>query len=226
LELTFSIVLPIFKQIKHLPVIYENYTRKLSELDESWEIIFVVNGPDDGSYALAEKYADENSNIKTIISEKSGWGRAVKLGIEKAEGKLICYTNSARTDIDELIMILNYALVNKQNVIKANRIIRESIIRRVGSVIFNFENRKLFNTPIWDVNGTPKVFPCNVIKDSEIISYGDLIDAELIAKCFKNKTPVIEIPIFSASRISGKSTTDFLSAFKMYFGLFKLKKKI
>ena len=209
-----------------MPVIYKEYTQKLNELNESWELIFVVNGADDGSYSMAEKYANENAEIKTIISKESGWGKAVKIGIKNAEGRLICYTNSARTNVDELIMILNYALVNKNNVIKANRIIRESLIRRIGSVIFNFENRTVFNTPIWDVNGTPKVFPSQILKENEIFSEGDLIDAELIARCFKNNIPVIEIPIFSTSRISGKSTTSFTSAFKMYFGLFKLKKVI
>ncbi|MFC2111327.1 glycosyltransferase family 2 protein [Bacteroidota bacterium] len=226
MELTFSIILPIYQQKAHLPVIIKEYTQKLTELNQTWELIFVVNGPDDGSYALAEKYAYENENIKTIISKESGWGKAVKIGINNADGKLICYTNSARTSVDELIMILNYALVNKNNVIKANRIIRESLIRRIGSVIYNFENRTVFNTPIWDVNGTPKVFPNQILKDNKIHSEGDLLDAELIARCFKNNVPVIEIPVFSTSRISGKSTTSFTSAFKMYFGLFKLKKKI
>ncbi|MCF8299166.1 MAG: glycosyltransferase [Saprospiraceae bacterium] len=226
MELTFSIILPLYRQIAHLPVIFKEYTEKLTSLNETWELIFVVNGPDDGSYDLAKKYADENKNIKTIISKEPGWGKAVKIGIQNAEGRLICYTNSARTNVDELLMILNYALVNNNNVVKANRIIRESLIRRIGSVIFNFENRTVFNTPIWDVNGTPKVFPEQILKEHEIYSEGDLIDAELIARCIKNHIPVIEIPIFSTDRISGKSTTSFKSAFKMYFGIFKLKKKI
>lgn len=226
MELTFSIILPIYRQKAHLPFIYKEYTQKLADLNESWELILVVNGHDDGSYTLARKYADENANVKTIISKDSGWGKAVKIGIQNADGRLICYTNSARTNVEELIMILNYALVNKNNVVKANRIIRESLIRRIGSVIFNFENRTVFNTPIWDVNGTPKVFPAQILKEKEIYSDGDLIDAELIARCIKNNVPVIEIPIFSTARISGKSTTSFISAFKMYFGIFKLKKRI
>jgi len=60
----------------------------------------------------------------------------------------------------------------------------------------------------------------------EILCDNDLIDAELMAKCRKNNITIIEIPVYSTDRISGKSTTNLKSAFNMYFGLVKLKRRL
>lgn len=222
----FSIILPLYKQEDHLLHLISKYCNKLNEIGFTYELILVINGKFDRSYEIALEASETNTNIKVYQLLQTGWGRAVKFGIQKAEGNLICYTNSARTNIDELISILMYAQVNTNNIIKANRIIRESFFRRLGSVLYNFENRAFFKTPVWDVNGTPKVFPASVIKNIEIISDNDLIDAELIARCFAQKISIIEIPILSTERIAGKSTTNVKSALKMYFGLIGLKRKL
>jgi hypothetical protein len=77
-----------------------------------------------------------------------------------------------------------------------------------------------------DVNATPKVFPARIIKSMNILSDNDLIDAEILARCFKQKIPIIEVPIYFNERISGRSSTNISSALRMYWGLFKLRKKI
>jgi len=222
----FSIILPIYKQVNQLRHLFEIYKKHLEKTAYSFTLHFIINGPDDGSYDLAVDLCNSETNFKAYKINEAGWGNAVKYGIEISDAKYICYTNSARTKIEDLIMILDYAVVNENNIVKANRIIRESFFRKLGSVIYNFENRKFFKTPIWDVNGTPKVFPANLLNSIQIWSDGDLIDAELIAKAFKKNHPIIEIPILSTERISGKSTTNLKSAFNMYFGLIKLKNKI
>ena len=219
----FSIILPLYKQENQIQKIVDDYSLHLKETNYSYELILVINGLFDKSFELANALIEKNPNLRVFQLEKTGWGLAVNFGISQAEGELICYTNSARTKIQELIMILHYAKVNTNNVVKANRIIRETFLRRFGSVIYNFENRAFFRTPIWDVNGTPKVFPAKHIKEMNIVSNNDLIDAEIIARCFKKNFPIIEIPILSTERISGKSTTNIRSALKMYFGLFKLR---
>ena len=225
-QVTFSIILPAYKQEKHVQMLYDTYVNALSKFDDTWELIFVVNGPRDNSYELLQKIICNNPNVKAYRIDQGGWGRAVKYGISVATGKFICYTNSARTQIEDLILLLKYAQVNDKAVVKATRIVRETFIRKMGSVLYNFENRFLFKTPIWDVNGTPKIIPRQILEKYTILSDGDLIDAELMARCFKEKTPIIEIPVVITKRISGKSTTGLGSAFKMYTGLLKLKRTL
>lgn len=222
---TFSVILPLYKQVSHVDLLYKTYVDHLNGLEESWELLFIVNGVDDGAVRKLQNINNRH-NVKVLWLEKGGWGRAVKYGMSQAEGKFLCYTNSARTEIEDLIMILKYAKVNDDNVVKATRIIREKIIRKVGSTLYNLECRLLYKVPIWDVNGTPKVIPKRIYNDLNITSDDDLIDAEIIIKCSKKKVRIIEIPVISTARISGSSTTNFGSAYRMYKGLFRFKENI
>lgn len=225
MEPTFSIILPFYKQVNHAQRIYDSYCEHLDRFKQSWELIFVINGPDDGT---REKLLSVNKrdNVRIEVLGKGGWGRAVKHGLAVAKGKYLCYTNTARTDINDLILILKYALVNDDNVVKATRIIREKFSRKIGSTLYNLECRLLFRVPIWDVNGTPKVLPRKVYEKLNITSEDDLIDAEIMALCVKHRVRIIEIPVIATKRLSGKSTTNYMSALKMYKGLFRLKRII
>lgn len=225
MEPTFSIILPLYKQINHAQRIYDTYCEHLDRFRHSWELIFVINGPDDGTKEKLEA-SNKRSNIRIEVLKKGGWGLAVKHGLAVSHGKYLCYTNTARTDINDLILILKYALVNDDNVVKATRIIREKISRKIGSTLYNLECRLLFKVPVWDVNGTPKVLPRRVYQKLRITSEDDLIDAEIMALCVKHRVRIIEIPVIATKRLSGKSTTNYLSAFKMYCGLLKLKRKL
>ena len=221
-----SIVLPIYNQSNQLEFIFEQYA-KLDQLGVSWEVLFIVNGSKDDSFSKASQLARQNSNFKVFNLEQGGWGRAVKFGIEQAIGDMICYTNSARTSVDDLILIIKYGLANDTVVLKTTRVIRESFVRKIGSILYNYENRTLLGTPIWDVNGTPKVFSASLIKSIPLKSDGDLIDAEVMAQVYRKGVQIVEILIISTSRIGGgKSTTSFKSAWKMYTGLLNLRKLI
>jgi glycosyltransferase involved in cell wall biosynthesis len=221
---TFSIILPLYKQVNHAQHLYDTYTASLDTLNDTWELLFIVNGVNDGAVDKLNS-VNKRDNVKVLYLEKGGWGRAVKFGLAQGTGKYLCYTNSARTEIKDLLMILNYAKVNNDNVVKATRIIREKLTRKVGSTLYNFECRLLYKVPVWDVNGTPKVLPLKVYKQLNITSEDDLIDAEIIIQCAQKQIPIIEIPVISTARISGSSTTNFRSAYKMYKGLLRFRKK-
>jgi hypothetical protein len=121
-------------------------------------------------------------------------------------------------------MIL-YASVHADSVVKANRKIRDSWVRRLGSLLYNLECRALFDLPYWDINGTPKVFPRGLKELTELRRDDDLIDLEFNAICRNQQYPVIEVPIFSARRHSGRSTTGMRSALRMYWGALKLRRQ-
>lgn len=221
-----SVILPIYNQSEQLDYLFKQYTTRLPDLNVSWELLFIVNGSTDDSYEKAKRLAAQNPNVIVHNLELGGWGRAVKFGLANAKGELVCYTNSARTTIDDLILILTYGLANDRTVIKTTRVIRESFTRKIGSILYNYENRILLGTPLWDVNGTPKVIPSKYLKDISLISDGDLIDAELMARIYRNQVQIVEILILSTKRIGGRSTTSFKSAWKMYKGLFELRNKL
>jgi glycosyltransferase involved in cell wall biosynthesis len=217
-----SIILPIYNQADHLTELIESYQQVFARIPNPIEYLLVVNGCRDNSLEVANALAAKYPSVRVLHSEKGGWGLAVRLGLQAAKGELVCYTNSARTTPQDLMLIVLYAVANSGNVIKANRKVRENWQRRLGSLLYNLECRALFDLPYWDVNGTPKIFPRSFAKLLALNQNDDIIDAEFNMICRRENYPMLEVPIFSTRRHSGKSTTNYNSAFKMYLGVYQL----
>jgi glycosyltransferase involved in cell wall biosynthesis len=213
-----SVVLPVHNQADHLQRIVQGYVEAFTSGGIRHELILVVNGCSDASPALAADLGRRHPSVRTITSEKSGWGHAVKLGIAAARGDLVAYTNSARTSADDLVRAVSLAVNNPGVVVKASRRIRESAVRRTGSVIYNFECRMLFDLACWDVNGTPKVFPRTCTRLLSLTREDDLIDLEFNVVARDERYPLIEMPIVATARHGGRSTTSVRGAVRLYWG--------
>jgi glycosyltransferase involved in cell wall biosynthesis len=223
----FSIVLPVHNQSDHVVGILEEYCGHLDYIDINYELIVVTNNCSDESPKNVEAFAGKNPRVRHIdLPKEKGWGRAVREGIAASTGEFICFTNSARTSAKDLGLLLLYARNYGLVVLKANRKIRESFLRRAGSLLYNLECRALFDMSCWDVNGTPKVFPRKFEQLLDLKENGDLIDAEFDALCFRNGYPLLEVPIFSSRRHGGRSTTNVKSALGMYLGVFALRRRL
>lgn len=225
-EPAFSIVLPVYDQADHLDEIVTGYGRALDAAGIDHELLLVVNGSRDGSARIAHELAERCARVRAFEEERGGWGRAVKRGLREARGATVCYTNSARTTDRDLVLMLLYARAFPETVVKANRKIRESALRRLGSLLYNIECRALFDLSCWDVNGTPKVFPRSFGALLLLERDDDLIDAEFTAVCRAREYPMIEVPIFSSRRHGGASTTNLRSALTMYAGALRLARRM
>jgi glycosyltransferase involved in cell wall biosynthesis len=217
-----SIILPVYNQQDHIEDIVAEYVEALKKLPSSYELLLVTNACQDRSPEICRQLAARSEHIRHVDTAEGGWGRAVKLGLSQAHGDSLCYTNSARTSPEILMLILVYAHVHPEVVIKANRKIRDNWRRRLGSLLFNLECRAFFDLPIWDVNGTPKIFPRSFSKLLLLERDDDLIDAEVNAVCRREGYPVLEVPVLSTRRHGGRSTTNYNSAVKMYWGAYQL----
>ena len=214
-----SVVLPVHNQAGHIEAVLQEHVTALSRLDLPFELLVIVNGHRrDQSLEICERFALANPAVRTFYVEKGGWGSAVRAGLSRASGDILCYTNSARTTGKDLLLMLLYGSIHPESVIKANRKIRDSLRRRLGSLLYNLECRALFDLPYWDINGTPKVFPRALAPLLSLTRDDDLIDLEFNAICRREGYSVLEVPIFSARRHSGNSTTSLTSAFRMYLG--------
>ncbi|NJL03030.1 MAG: glycosyltransferase family 2 protein [Spirulinaceae cyanobacterium SM2_1_0] len=217
-----SIILPVYNQADHIGAIVQEYEEALTKLPEPHELLLVVNNCRDRSLAVCQALAAQYPAVRVVHSEAGGWGLAVKLGLREATGDLLCYTNSARTSAPDLTLILLYATIYPQVVIKANRKIRDSWFRRLGSLLYNLQGRALFDLSYWDINGTPKVFPRQFEGLRQLTCDNDIIDLEFNVVCRQQQYPMLEVPIFSTRRHGGKSTTNLRSAFKLYWGAYQL----
>jgi len=220
-----SIVMPVYNQADHIGAVFEEYLPRLGRLRMPYELLPVVNGPrTDRSLEICREFSGRYPAIRTLCVDEGGWGRAVRHGLTQARGDLLCYTNTARTTGNDLLLMITYGAIHPDCVIKANRKIRESKLRRLGSLLYNLECRALFDLAYWDINGTPKVFSRSMTPLLHMGSNDDLIDLEFNVLCKREGYQVLEVPILSSSRRSGKSTTGLQSAIRMYRGAMKLRR--
>ncbi len=222
----FSVILPVYNESARIPWLVQNYRASLDGLGESWELLLIINGSRDDSFSVAQGLVADTPQLRVFELKQPGWGRAVKLGLQEARGECLCYTNSARTELADLQLALRYSRVNPEVMVKASRIVRDSWLRKLGSSLYNFEFRLLFRVPVWDVNGTPKVLPRGLLEQLPPIasfSDGDLIDAQVVSRCFHRGLRILEMPVVCTRRYGGKSTTNWKSAWKMYTGLLGLR---
>jgi glycosyltransferase involved in cell wall biosynthesis len=220
-----SIIAPVSNQADIQDVVDE-YERALERIGRPHELLLVVNGPEDETLTACMSAAERHPTVRVFRTRKKGWGHAVRIGLAECRGDVVCYTNSARTTGQDLGLILLYALMNPGVVVKANRRIRDSWRRRLGSLLYNLECRALFDLSHWDVNGTPKVFPREFSHLLVLRQKDDLIDAEFASICARERYPILEVPISSSSRRSGRSTTNYISAIKMYWGAWALSRRM
>lgn len=220
-----SIVLPVYRQAAFIDEVVRSYESLIGQLPTPHEFVLVVNGPNDGTLEACHALAEEFETVRVTQSEP-GWGCAVAHGLSVARGDLLCFTNSARTSPDSLALVLLHAMTNPDVVITASRKLRESLVRRLGSLIYNLECRALFDLATFDVNGTPKVFPRSCERLLALERRDDLLDAEFNAICRRFNYPTLSVPIVSNTRFGGRSTTKVSSAFRMYVGAFALSRTL
>ena len=221
-----SIILPVYNQANHIEGIIKDYLSGLDSFKHSFEIILVVNASRDGSLEVCQGLAASRSSIRVLHNVEPGWGRAVRNGLAAARGKIITYTNSARTSPHNLISLIMLAIANPGCMIKASRKLRYPLLRRLGSGLYNLQCRALFNLAVWDVNGTPKAFSRDLVNSIELAEDGDLIDLELVVKCMQKGYQILDVPVVHSERHGGGSTTNVISAFKMYWGAFRLWRQL
>ena len=221
-----SLILPVHNQEEHIERIVRGYVDALDQLPGDHEVLLVTNGCTDRSVEVCASFAASGESIRHLDLAEGGWGRAVKAGLNEATGEVLCYTNSARTTPEILTLMLAYGLAYPEAVLKANRRIRASLVRRMGSLLYNLECRMLFDLATWGINGTPKVFPRSFRRLLELQSDDDLIDVEFAVTCQREGYPIVEVPILATERHGGKSTTNFRSAFRMYRGAYALRRAL
>jgi len=213
-----TIVLPVHNQVDHVASVVQEYEAALTHLAVPYELILAVNGCTDGSLDVCRELERDRDTIRVIECVRGAWGLAVRAGLDAARGDLLCYTNLARTSPEDLTRVVQCAAANRGTVVKAMRKIRESVVRRFGSLLYNLECRALFDLPGWDINGTPKAFPRAFDRLLRLRRDDDLIDLEFNVVCRRAGYDMLEVPIHSYRRHGGRSTTGFRSAAKLYAG--------
>jgi hypothetical protein len=210
-----SIVLPSEGRERQTVAVARQYAQALSALDVRCELL--VTSPRPGAVEV-----DTPVDRVTVrgVSSSYGWGREIRAGLAAAQGDLLGWTLPERTEPQTLANVVKYALESPRAVIRTNRRSRDTLPRRIGSMLYNGECRSLYNLTTWDVNGTPKVFPRALDKLLRLTRDDELIDLEFTVICRQEGYPVIEMPARECAS-DGAGSISPTTAVRMYWGAWK-----
>jgi glycosyltransferase involved in cell wall biosynthesis len=220
-----SLILPVHNEADGIVKNLSAVIRVIDGIGTSTEIICVENGSTDRTYQLINQLSKKDPRIKLIRSE-CGWGNAVRAGIKKASGKLICYmVSDGQIDPATISSLYQKYLENQDPEVqlwKIRRSNRENPTRLVNSRIYNFLTRIVFGIDSGDINATPKLIRADLLKSIPLTSPNIALDLELMLYLKKHRLKWVELAVVSRQRENGRSTTKPKTVLEMIKWMVKL----
>ncbi|WP_313801728.1 glycosyltransferase family 2 protein [Cytobacillus sp.] len=85
-----SVIIPVYRSSGHLKELYLKLIKSLSQIDKSFEILFIEDCGGDSSWAILEEISRNDMRVTSIrLSKNFGQHAATMCGIEHAKGKWI-----------------------------------------------------------------------------------------------------------------------------------------
>ena len=87
----YSIIIPVYRNEESIPRLIDALTGICRDLDEPAEVVFVVDGSPDGSYALLNKAIDSLDFPAQLLAHSRNFGSypAIRSGLEAARGQFL-----------------------------------------------------------------------------------------------------------------------------------------
>ena len=170
-----SVIIPVFNEQDSLPELHNWIVRVMDGHGYSYEIIFVNDGSNDGSWDEIEKLAGLNSHVKGVnFTRNYGKSAALDMGFSKAKGEVVITMDADLQDspdeipeLYELIVGEGYEIVSGW---KKKR--HDPITKTIPSRFFNWVTRVISGIKLHDFNCGLKAYKNKVVKNIHI--YGEM----------------------------------------------------
>lgn len=133
-----SLVVPVFNEIETLPAFHQRATAALERCGDSYEIIFVDDGSNDGSLEELRRLAAADEHVRLVsFSRNFGHQTAVTAGMNYSSGAAVVVIDGDLQDPPEIIpQLLARWREGYQVVYAIRRTRRESVLKRAAYRVF------------------------------------------------------------------------------------------
>jgi glycosyltransferase involved in cell wall biosynthesis len=170
-----SVVIPISERHDDLRELYSQYAQELSEIGQSYEVIFVLDGPDHEALQTLKALKKEYPAITVItLSRWFGEATALTVGFEKARGTVILTLASYfQVEPHNIHGLVQKLVEDDQDLVIGWRYPRiDAFFNRVQSRVFHWLVQILTGTSYHDVSCGLRVMKRRVAEEVQL--YGDL----------------------------------------------------
>ena len=224
-----SLIVPTFRQEKTIAADLKRINAVLDKLRYPTEVICVIDGKVDNTFASAEKFSKKYSNIKVIGYETNkGKGYAVRFGMAESRGDIIGFIDSGmELNPNGLSMLLEHFEWYNADIIVGSKRHPASKVeypwqRRILSVGYQVLVWLLFGLKIRDTQVGMKFFKRQVLEEvlPRLLVKHYAFDVEILAVAnYLGFKRIYEAPIDIKLNFGGTSNLTSQKFFKSVLGM-------
>ena len=171
-----SIVIPLFNEEESLPEL-EAWIRKVAQGEGyTYEIIMVDDGSKDGSWAMIERLASQNPNVRGIKFRRNyGKSAALNVGFHAARGRVVITMDADLQDSpDEIPGLYRMITVDGFDMVSGwkKKRLDPVLSKNLPSKFYNWTARRMTGIKLHDFNCGLKAYKNSVVKSIEV--YGEM----------------------------------------------------
>lgn len=217
-EIDVSVIVPMFNEEENAIRTLKRLSLVLDYTDKRWKIIIVDDGSTDDTKKLVEEYSHLNGSIRlSSYASNQGRGKALRVGFQKARGKIICTTDADLSYDERHILKMIKLLEQNQDVdivigspfVQGGKTegvpFSRLLLSKWGNKILGFAMRGKLST----VTGVLRAYRNECIRSLDLESDGKEIHLEILSKALSMGYKVLEMPAILKARKKGKSKFKF-----------------
>ncbi|MBX9670619.1 MAG: glycosyltransferase family 2 protein [Candidatus Obscuribacterales bacterium] len=214
-----SIIIPVYNEVDTIQALYDQLVASLSSIGCTWELVFIDDGSDDGSYEIIRQLWIKDTNVRVIkFARNFGKTPAMSAGHDYARGDVIIHIDADLQNDPKDIPRLLEKLDEGYDVVSGWRKKRhdELFLRLIPSWIANRLISKMTGVQLSDYGCCLKAYRREVIQDVRL--YGEMHRFVPIYASWQGAR-VVEIPVIHHPRRFGKSKYGISRTFKVILDL-------
>jgi glycosyltransferase involved in cell wall biosynthesis len=218
-----SVVIPIKDEKDNLGPLHERLRTALDPLGLVWEAVFVDDGSIDGSFAVLEDLAAQDSRVKVIrLRRNFGQTAALQAGIDWASGDLIATMDGDLQNDPADIPRLLAKLAEGYDAVMGLRARRKDsfVIRKLPSWVANWLIRKATGTHIKDLGCTLRVMRRELAESLPL--YGEM-HRYVAVLLHQSGARLAQVPVTHHPRTRGKTKYGLSRTVRVVLDLITIK---
>ena len=169
-----SVVIPVFNEQESLSVLYERLLPVLLRITRQFEIIFIDDGSNDGSFGVLEGLHQRDGRVKVIQFRRNlGKSAALAVGFEQARGEVIITMDADLQDEPSEIPRFLDSIAQGYDLVSGWKYPRrDPLSKTLPSLLFNRVVQLMTGLRLHDFNCGFKAYRREVVEELRI--YGEL----------------------------------------------------
>jgi glycosyltransferase involved in cell wall biosynthesis len=219
-----SIVVPVYNEVKNVPLLHGQVHAALKDLAKPWELVFVDDGSTDGSLQAMEVLAGRDPQHTRVVALRRNFGQtaAISAGIDYSTGEIIVLMDGDLQNDPADIPHLLSEIENGYDVVSGWRKYRKDnfITRTFPSMVANALISRVTGVALHDYGCTLKAYRREVLTGFRL--YGEM-HRFIPAYAGYVGAKIAEVPVQHHPRTHGQSKYGLERTVKVVLDLFTVK---